>query len=59
MLSKFYETYDPYTIPLMVEKNFSVAVEQNLVLSVRIDRVDRLPNRAYGLIKRFNKDSLI
>ena len=43
MLSQFYETYDPYIMPLMVEKNFEAKIEDNLVFSVRIDRVDKLP----------------
>jgi len=50
MLSRFYETYDPYVLPLMVERNFSAIVEENLIFSVRIDRVDRLPNGGYELI---------
>jgi len=50
MLSQFYETYDPYIMPLMVERNFSVKVEENLIFSVRIDRVDRLPNGGFELI---------
>jgi len=50
MLSQFYETYDPYTMPLMVEKNFEAKIEDNLVFSVRIDRVDKLPNGGYELI---------
>jgi len=50
MLSQFYETYDPYIIPLMVERNFSARVEENLIFSVRIDRVDRLPTGGFELI---------
>jgi DNA helicase-2/ATP-dependent DNA helicase PcrA len=50
MLSQFYETYNPYIIPLMVEKNFSVRIEDNLIFSVRIDRVDKLVNGGYELI---------
>jgi DNA helicase-2/ATP-dependent DNA helicase PcrA len=50
MLSRFYETYDPYILPLIVEKNFFAKVEENLIFSVRIDRVDRLPSGGYELI---------
>jgi len=37
MLCRFYETYDPYVV-------------EDLIFSVRIDRVDRLPNGGYELI---------
>lgn len=50
MLSQFHETYDPYIIPLMVERNFSATIEDNLIFSVRIDRVDKLNNGGYELI---------
>jgi len=50
MLSRFYERHDPYIILLMVEGNFSATIEDNLILSVRIDRVDKLPNGGYELI---------
>jgi len=50
MLCRFYETYDPYIVPLMVERSFSARIEENLIFSVRIDRVDRLPGGGYELI---------
>ncbi len=50
MLSRFYETSNPYIIPLMVEQNFFAKIEENLVFSVRVDRVDRLSDGGYELI---------
>jgi RecB family exonuclease len=50
MLTKFYNTFDPYINPVMIEEYFEVDIDDNIKITGKIDRVDKLPTGEYELI---------
>lgn len=49
MLTNFYNTYDCYITPIMVERTFEAKLD-GLILTGRIDRVDKLQGGSYEVI---------
>ena len=41
MLTRFYQTYDPYLIPYSTEKSLEAKID-DVIISGRIDRIDKI-----------------